>query len=148
MTKEVSPSQATGFPDVGTEVTATKTISESDVYLFAGITGDLGPNHTDAQYMADTQYGERIAHGVLTLGLMSSCSTRLIEQLGDTPTVNYGYERVRFVRPVFFGDTVRVSYIVSRVDVDEKRIYADVTATNQRGEVVAVAVNVLRVIGK
>jgi len=133
---------------VGTEVTATKTISESDVYLFAGITGDLGPNHTDAQYMADTQYGERIAHGVLTLGLMSSCSTRLIEQLGDTPTVNYGYERVRFVRPVFFGDTVRVSYIVSRVDVDEKRIYADVTATNQRGEVVAVAVNVLRVIGK
>lgn len=141
-------SQTPRFPETGMAVSITKTISESDVYLFAGITGDLGPNHTDAEYMANTPYGQRIAHGALTLGLMSTCSTRLIERLGDTPTVNYGYERVRFVRPVLFGDTISVSYVVSRVDLDTDRVYADVTATNQRGDVVAVAVNVLRVIGR
>jgi hypothetical protein len=85
-----------GMAPLGTTVTFAKTISESDVYLYAGITGDIGPNHTNAEYMSGTRFGQRVAHGALTLGLMSTCSTRLIEMLGDTPTVNYGYDRVRF----------------------------------------------------
>jgi acyl dehydratase len=136
------------FPgvDVGTTVTYTRTVSESDVYLFAGITGDQGPNHTDAEYMRSTQYGKRIAHGALTLGLMSTCSTRLIEQMGNAPTVNYGYDKVRFTGPVFFGDTVKVSYVVAELDRSSGRLRADVKATNQDGDLVAVAVNVLRTV--
>ncbi|WP_425547556.1 MaoC/PaaZ C-terminal domain-containing protein [Actinomadura vinacea] len=53
-----------GF-QVGDEVTFSKTVAESDVYLFAGVTGDLAPNHVDAEYMAGTPYGRRVAHGVL-----------------------------------------------------------------------------------
>jgi acyl dehydratase len=136
------------FPgvDVGTTVTYARTVSESDVYLFAGITGDHGPNHTDAEYMRGTRFGQRIAHGALTLGLMSTCSTRLIEQMGNNPTVNYGYDKVRFTGPVFFGDTVSVSYVVAELDRSSGRLRADVKATNQNGDLVAVAVNVLRTV--
>ncbi|HZF06308.1 MAG TPA: MaoC/PaaZ C-terminal domain-containing protein, partial [Patescibacteria group bacterium] len=53
---------------IGRKVTVSKTVSESDVYLFAGITGDLSPNHTDEAYMRKTRYGRRIAHGALAVG--------------------------------------------------------------------------------
>jgi len=56
-----------------------KTVSESDVYLFAGITGDLSPNHTDEAYMRKTRYGRRIAHGALAVGFMSNASTKILE---------------------------------------------------------------------
>ena len=62
---------------VGDSVTFTKTVGESDVYLFAGITGDFAPNHVDRTYMARTRYGERIAHGVLVLGYSSTASSLL-----------------------------------------------------------------------
>jgi 3-hydroxybutyryl-CoA dehydratase len=137
------------FPgvEVGTTVTYARTISESDVYLFAGISGDHSPNHTNAEYMQGTRFGQRIAHGALTLGLMSTCSTRLIEQMGDVPTVNYGYDKVRFTAPVYFGDTVSVSYVVAEVDRTLGRLRADVQATNQNRELVAVASNILRAVG-
>jgi acyl dehydratase len=137
-----------GMAPLGTTVTFAKTISESDVYLYAGITGDIGPNHTNAEYMSGTRFGQRVAHGALTLGLMSTCSTRLIEMLGDTPTVNYGYDRVRFIHPVFFGDTVTVTYAVEEADDEKHEMRAKVTATNQDGKVVAVAINILKVVGK
>jgi len=138
------------FPgvDIGTTVTYARTVSESDVYLFAGITGDHSPNHTDAEYMRGTQFGQRIAHGALTLGLMSTCSTRLIERMGNTPTVNYGYDKVRFTGPVFFGDTVTVSYVVAELDRSSGRLRAEVKATNQNGDLVAVAINVLRTVDR
>jgi 3-hydroxybutyryl-CoA dehydratase len=135
-----------GNVEVGTEVTHSRTIAESDVYLFAGITGDHSPNHTDEVYMAGTRYGRRIAHGALTLGLMSTCSTKLIERMGNSPTVNYGYEKVRFLRPVYFGDTVRVSYVVADIDRESWWILADVRASNQSGDLVAVATNILRAV--
>jgi 3-hydroxybutyryl-CoA dehydratase len=106
-----------------------KTVSESDVYLFAGITGDLSENHVDRQAMQGTEYRERIAHGMLVMSFMSTGSTRLIERTGGL-AVSYGYDRVRFVAPVYFGDTITVHYRVTRV-------------TNQRSEVVAVAQHTL-----
>jgi 3-hydroxybutyryl-CoA dehydratase len=139
-------STAAGLAPLGTTVTFARTVTESDVYLFAGITGDIGPNHTNAQYMAGTRYGQRVAHGALTLGLMSTCSTRLIQMLGDTPTVNYGYDKVRFIRPVFFGDTVTVTYTVEETDEQKHQMRANVTAVNQHGDLVAAAINVLRVV--
>jgi 3-hydroxybutyryl-CoA dehydratase len=129
---------------LGTTVRFSKTVSEADVYLFAGITGDLGPNHTDAEYMKSTRFGQRVAHGALTLGYVSTCSTRLIAMLGDRPTVNYGYDRVRFIKPVFFGDTITVEYVVEALDEDKGEIRAKATVTKQDGDVVAVAENILR----
>jgi 3-hydroxybutyryl-CoA dehydratase len=129
---------------IGTSVTFTKTVGESDVYLFAGVSGDLGPNHVNEEYMRNTRFGRRIAHGVLIVAFMSTCSTKLIEQSGNTPMVSYGYDRIRFVRPVFIGDTVTVTYVVAAVDDERAEIRSDVTATNQDGDVVAVATHILR----
>jgi acyl dehydratase len=123
---------ATGLAPVGTTVTYARTISESDVYLFAGITGDIGPNHTNAQYMAGTRYGQRVAHGALTLGLMSTCSTRLIEMLGDTPTVNYGYDKVRFPAPLPVGSRLRMRATLTSVEDVAGGVQIKITQTFER----------------
>jgi 3-hydroxybutyryl-CoA dehydratase len=131
-------------PAVGMEVSFSKTISEADVYGFAGISGDFSPNHVDHEYMSTTRYGQRIAHGVLTMALMSTCSTKLIDALGNPPTVSYGYDRVRFIRPVFMGDTLTARYTVATVDADGDRTLSDVEVHNQRGELVSVATHILK----
>ena len=64
---------------IGTRVEFAKTIGESDIYLFAGITGDLSPNHVNAEYMKTTPYGGIIAHGALVVVLLSNCSTRVLD---------------------------------------------------------------------
>jgi 3-hydroxybutyryl-CoA dehydratase len=126
----------------GDEVRFSKTVGESDVYLFAGITGDLSPNHVDERAMAATPYGHRIAHGALLVGFMSNTSTQMIGTLGGT-AVSYGYNRVRFVQAVYIGDTITVSYTLREVDVTDSKTYADVVVRNQQGETVAVAEHVL-----
>jgi acyl dehydratase len=129
----------------GDRVTFTKTVGESDVYLFAGITGDLAPNHVDRTYMARTRYGERIAHGVLVLGYTSTASTRMLERAGEH-AVSYGYDRVRFCAPVFLGDTVTVRYEVERIDEAAGRVYSTVQVTNQDGVVCLAATHILKLI--
>jgi acyl dehydratase len=131
---------------VGTAVTFAKTVGESDVYLFAGVSGDLGPNHVNEEYMRGTRYGRRIAHGVLIVAFMSTCSTKLLERAADRPAVSYGYDRIRFTAPVFIGDTVTVTYEVVAHDQDRGEIRSDVTARNQEGSVVAVATHILRLV--
>lgn len=127
---------------VGDHVTFSKTVGESDVYLFAGITGDLSPNHVNEQVMAGTPYGRRIAHGVLTVGFMSTTSTRMIEKLGAT-AVSYGYDRVRFIGPVFIGDTLTVRYEITEVLPEKRRTLATVEVRNQDDTVVAAAQHIL-----
>ena len=68
---------------VGDKQTFTKTIAESDVYQFAGITGDFSPFHVNEEYMKGTQYGTRIAHGVLTFALSSTASTLIHQPYDD-----------------------------------------------------------------
>lgn len=128
---------------IGTASVFTKTVSESDVYLYAGITGDFSPNHIDEEYMKGGRYGRRVAHGTLLLGFMSAASASLY--LGRT--VSLGYDGVRFVKPVFFGDTIRTEYKIARYDMAKKRVFADVSCTNQRNETVAVAVNIRAYVG-
>jgi len=94
--------------------------------------------------MRKTRYGRRIAHGVLIISYMSTCSTKLIESAGNKPAVSYGYDRVRFVRPVFIGDTVTVTYTVNEHDAKRGEIRSQVTARNQGDDVVAVATHILR----
>jgi acyl dehydratase len=100
------------LPAVGTTVTFAKTVSESDVYLFAGITGDLSRNHVDEAYMATTPYGGRIAHGMLVLSYASTTST-MIQSIAGRDCVSYGYDRVRFTGAVRIGDTIRVTYTIT-----------------------------------
>ncbi len=130
---------------VGKTVTVRKTVSESDVYLFAGLTGDLSPNHVDEEYMRKTKYGRRIAHGALLIGLMSQASTKIITDLPGT-IVSYGYDRVRFPAPCFLGDTVTVTYEIAERDEAAMKTFARVTATSQRGDVVAAATHILKVV--
>jgi len=130
---------------VGKKVTVRKTVSESDVYLFAGLTGDLSPNHVDEEYMRTTTYGRRIAHGALLVGLMSNASTKIITDLPGT-IVSYGYDRIRFPAPCFLGDTVTVTYEIVERDEAARKTFARVTCTTERGDVVAAATHILKVV--
>ena len=130
---------------VGDEVTFSKTVSESDVYMFAGITGDLSPNHVNEEYMRQSKYGRRIVHGALLVGYMSNCSTALCARVNspDETPVSLGYDRIRFLAPVFFGDTITVTYRVAEIDALKRQSKADVRVT-ARGELCAVATHILR----
>lgn len=130
--------------EIGRTILVTKTVGESDVYGFAGITGDLSPNHVDEEYMKKTRYGHRIAHGVLVMGFMSTASTRLLETIPQYPCVSYGYDRVRFINGVMIGDTVTVEYVVKEKDDAKNQLRSQITVTNQRGEVVSVATHILQ----
>jgi len=128
---------------VGDSVEFSKTVGESDVYLFAGITGDLAPNHVNEAYMAGTPYRRRIAHGVLLLGYTSTASTQMLA-LGGGHGVSYGYDRVRFCAPVFLGDTITVHYRVDRVDEEDRKVYSAVRVSNQDGTVCLAATHILK----
>ena len=133
---------------VGEQVTFSKTVGESDVYLFAGITGDLNGLHVNEHYMSTTPYGQRIAHGALLVGFMSTTSTMMIarcaERDGDETPVSLGYDRIRFTAPVYINDTVNVTYTVAQIDEERRRALSDIEVVNQRGETVAVAQHVIK----
>src|SRR5919201_6098653 len=136
------------FVKIGDSVTFAKTVGETDIYLFAGITGDFSVNHVNEQYMARSKYGRRIAHGALIVGYMSTCSTMMIDQCkgtssGETP-VSLGYDKVRFLAPVFIGDTVTLTYTIAEVDANKRQSRAEIRVMNQRSELVAVAGHLLR----
>ena len=141
----MASSEAFAALPVGRRVTVRRTVSESDVYLFAGLTGDHSPNHTDEEYMRGTRYGRRIAHGALCIGLMSAASTKIIEGLPGT-IISYGYDRVRFPAPLFFGDTVTVTYEIVERDPAALKTFARVTCATQRGDVVAAATHILKIV--
>ena len=104
---------------VGSKTSFSKTVAESDVYLFAGITGDFSPNHVNRQYMEKSSFGRLMAHGALLVGFMSTVSTMAIadtREAEDTP-VSVGYDRVRFLKPVFLGDTITLTYQFAELDL-------------------------------
>ena len=135
------------YVKVGDKATFAKTVGEYDVYSFAGITGDFSPNHTNKQYMEKSSYGQLQAHGALMVGYMSTASTYVIAHTrasaNETP-VSLGYDRVRFLAPVYFGDTVTVEYKISKIDVEARRSVGDISITNQNGTLVAVAQHILK----
>jgi acyl dehydratase len=133
---------------LGTTTTFSKTVSESDVYQFAGITGDFAPNHVNEKFMRSTQYGRRIAHGALLVGYMSTASTMvntvMAERMPGIFPVSLGYDRVRFLKPVFIGDTITIVYRVESMDAAKQRTVASVEVTNDEGETVAAATHLMK----
>jgi 3-hydroxybutyryl-CoA dehydratase len=134
--------------EVGEQVVFEKTVGESDVYLFAGITGDLAPNHVNEAFMKTSKYGRRIAHGALLIGFMSTASTMMVSRAfarGYTGTpVSLGYDRIRFLAPVFLGDTVKVTYTIVEADEERLRTKSGIEVTNEAGELVCVGEHILK----
>lgn len=130
-------------------ITFSKTVGESDVYLFAGITGDLAPVHVDHEFMKkNSPFGERIAHGVLVLGFTSTASTiaseRLLARHGWKSMVSLGYDGIRFVAPVRIGDTITVRYRIEGLDEARQRTTSAFDVVNQRGETVLVGRHIMK----
>lgn len=115
-----------------------RTITEADIVLHAGQTGDLYPHHMDAVWAAAQPFGRRIAHGTLVMSIAVGMTSGDI----NPRSMSYGYDRVRFVRPVFIGDTVTVTAQIAakrtHVKAPERYGYVDeqVSVTNQAGETV------------
>jgi 3-hydroxybutyryl-CoA dehydratase len=136
-----------GIEDVriGLRTRVSKTVSESDVYLFAGITGDLDPNHVDEEYCRKTSLGHRVAHGALIVGYTSAASTRILQDF-DRPMVSVGYDRIRFLKPVYFGDTITIDYEITDIEREKERTLAKIEVRNQRDELVAVATHIMQLV--
>lgn len=90
---------------IGEQRTTTgRTITEADIVMHAGQTGDFYPHHMDAEWCATQPFGQRIAHGTLVFSVAVGMAANVI----NPRSMSYGYDRLRFVRPVFIGDTIRV----------------------------------------
>lgn len=122
-----------------TRMTSGRTITETDFVVHAGHTGDFFPHHTDAEFMKTQPFGQRIAHGTMTFAIGVGLAASRVNPLA----FSYGYDRLRFVRPVFIGDTLRTRLSISRKAPDAKRAEAGrvwelTEVLNQRDEVVLV----------
>ena len=117
---------------IGDSATFSKTISEGDVYLFAGITGDLNPAHMDAVSAAGGMFKQRIAHGMLS---GSFISTVIGMQLPGPGSIYVG-QTLSFRAPVFFGDTLTAKAEVSEKLEERKWVKLKTTVTNQDGKLV------------
>ena len=110
---------------IGDHASVTKTVSETDVYLFAGITGDLNPAHTNEVAASKTMFKTRIAHGMLGAGFISAVLGMYLP----------GPE-LKFTKPVHIGDTVTATATVEEIILEKNRVILDTTVVNQDGEVV------------
>ena len=128
---------------VGDTESFSKTVTEADIVNFAGTTGDFNPVHVDAEYASKSMFKERIAHGMLMAGFISSV---LGTQLPGPNSIYLG-QTLEFKLPVKIGDTVTATVTVAEKR-DEKRILKlDTTVTNQRDEVVVSGGAVIKKIG-
>jgi 3-hydroxybutyryl-CoA dehydratase len=120
--------------EVGMKASLSKTISESDVYLHAGITGDFNPMHVNEEYAKTTQFGARIAHGSLVESFMAPVLGTKLPGLGTVALE----KKCRFVAPTYFGDTLTsTAEVIEKLDA-KKWVRLKCTWTNQHGKQVAV----------
>ena len=117
---------------VGDSASFTKTVSEHDVYTYAGVSGDFNPAHVNEVEAQKGMFGKRIAHGLLSAGFIS---TVLGTQLPGPGTIYMGQE-LRFTKPVFFGDTITATVTVAELIPEKNRAILDTVCTNQNGDVV------------
>jgi len=117
---------------VGQAAEMSKTVSESDVYLFAGITGDLNPAHVDEEYAKGTFFKQRIAHGLLSAGFISAVIAAKLPGPGSV----YIGQSLKFLAPVYIGDTVTARVEAIEVNVNKNRLRLRTTCTKQDGTMV------------
>jgi 3-hydroxybutyryl-CoA dehydratase len=117
---------------VGDTAKFSKTVSESDVYLFAGVTGDLNPAHVNEAYAKDTFFKTRIVHGMLSASFIST----VIGTMLPGPGTVYMRQEVSFLAPVKFGDTVTAIVEVAEIIADKKQVRLKTYCINQENTTV------------
>ena len=135
-----------GFVVGAQRETVSRTITEADVVLHAGQTGDFYPHHMDAEWCKTQPFGRRMAHGTLVFSVAVGMSAGVI----NPRAMSYGYDRLRFVRPVFLNDTIHVRVSIKELRDDAKRpaygiVVEGLEVVNQRNETVLVADHLLLV---
>lgn len=116
---------------VGQSDSFTKTVTEADVVLFAGVTGDLNPAHVNDVYAKNSMFKGRIAHGMFSAGLISAVfGTKL-----PGPGTIYLSQTLQFRKPVYFNDTITATVTIKEID-EKGRILFDTIVTNQNGDTV------------
>lgn len=118
--------------NLGDKASFEKTITETDVYLFAGVTGDMNPAHINERAASETMFKTRIVHGALSAGLVSAV---LGMQLPGPGTI-YLSQTSKFKAPVHFGDTIKAEAEVVGIISEKNRVRLHTTCTNQEGIVV------------
>jgi 3-hydroxybutyryl-CoA dehydratase len=136
------------YLNVGDEVVQERLVTAAAIDAFAEVSGDHSPNHVDDSSMSKSSYGGRIAHGALLIAYMSACSTEIVERVPgarstETP-VSRGYDRIRFLKPVYVGDNIRLRYTVKQIDTTRRRALSDIVIVNQRNETVCIGNHVLK----
>ena len=117
---------------IGDAAEFSKTVSETDVYLYAGVSGDLNPAHINETYAANTFFKTRIAHGMLSAGFISAV---LGTQLPGPGSI-YMRQELNFRAPVRIGDTVTARVEVIEINLEKNRVRLQTTCLNQDGKVV------------
>jgi 3-hydroxybutyryl-CoA dehydratase len=117
---------------VGDRATFTKTIGEADVLLFAAVSGDNYPLHVDEEYAKTTRFGRRVAHGLLTASLLSATNGMLLQKPGGISLA----QTLRFLKPVYPGDTITACTEVVEILAEKRRLRCRTTCRNQHGELV------------
>ena len=117
---------------IGDSASFEKTITETDVYMYAGITGDNNPAHVNDIVAKQGIFKERIAHGMLTAGLVSAV---LGVQLPGPGSIYLG-QTLRFTAPVRFNDTIKATCTVQEIKEEKNIVILETICTNQKGEVV------------
>jgi 3-hydroxybutyryl-CoA dehydratase len=117
---------------VGDKAEVAKTVSESDIYLYAGITGDFNPAHIDEEYAKGTFFKTRIAHGMLLGGFIS---TAIGNKLPGPGTI-YVKQELNFLAPVHMGDTITAQAEVVEIMAEKNRVRLKTLCINQKGTTV------------
>lgn len=136
------------YVEIGDSAEFSKTLTDADVALFAAISGDFDPIHVDEAYARTTPFGRRIAHGILSMALLSTVSAMISQRArsrGSRGTsVSLGYDRVRFLKPVFVGDTLVARYTVVELDPEARRTRSRVEVVKANGEVAVVGEHLMK----
>lgn len=139
--------KAPTFLEAGDAAEYTRTIETDDIAAFARLSGDDDPVHTDPAFAARTAFGRCIAHGAHVMGLLSTTASMMSRRSvarGATGTpVSAGYDRIRFTRPAFAGDTLTARYVIEEVDDARARTRARLEVVNQDGETCLVGTHIL-----
>src|SRR5690606_36068671 len=119
-------------------VSPTRTVAESDVLLFAGLTGDNAQVHTDEEYGRNMLFGGRIAHGLLGLSFMQGLMGRTNYTQG-TGVASLGWDKISFLAPILIGDTIRARWVIketrpSRSKPDVGIVVESIELCNQHGK--------------
>lgn len=117
---------------IGDTASFAKTITDVDVKMFAGITGDFNPVHINKEFAKTTMFKDRIAHGMLVASLFS---TVLGTQLPGEGAIYLGQE-LKFTKPVYLDDTITATVTVTEVNIEKNRVVLETIATNQNSDVV------------